>query len=402
MMAPLPASESIQDALLTLISDATVRAGGILPFARFMELSLYAPELGYYERSSNAVGRHGDFYTGVSVGPLLGELLGFQFSRWLETMASPTADAPLHLVEAGAHDGRLAADILGWFRTWRPGMYRHLQLWLVEPSTRRRQWQQQTLADFAPTVHWASDLAELRARTGGVHGVLYSNELLDAFPVHRLAWSTARHAWEELGVSPVDGRWAWRPLPEGTRTEAAMDRERLSALPPELLAVLPDGFALEVSPAALDWWRRAAGTLREGFLMALDYGFDDDAVLRPEFPAGTLRGYRRHQVCRDVLSDPGDQDLTAHVDFSAIAAAGESAGLQTLIRAPQRRWLTQILEATLAAPSTAPAWDPPRIRQFQTLTHPEHLGRRFQVLVQFARRSEFPWTGPPDTSALAR
>ena len=135
--------------------------------------------------------------------------------------------------------------------------------------------------------------------------------------------------------------------------------------------------------------------------MALDYGFDDDAVLRPEFPAGTLRGYRRHQVCRDVLSDPGDQDLTAHVDLSAIAAAGESAGLQTLIRAPQRRWLTQILEATLTAPSTAPAWDPPRIRQFQTLTHPEHLGRRFQVLVQFARRSEFPWTGPPDASALA-
>lgn len=365
-----------------LIRDAIDAGGGAVPFARFMELALYAPGLGYYERSPRPVGRRGDFYTSVSVGPLLGEMLGFQFARWMEDPKWVATEAPLHLVEAGAHDGRLAADLLSWLKAWRPALFPRIQLWLVEPSSSRTQWQRETLAGFEHAVHWVANLSELKERTGGVGGLFYSNELLDAFPVHRLAWSAALRTWQELGVGYSEGRFVWTPLPLNTATAASEDLARLAVLPGELLAVLPDGFAIDTSPAAAAWWRQAAGVLREGVLMTLDYGFNDGAMLRPEHPAGTLRAYRRHQQGRDILAHPGEQDLTASVDFESIACAGETLGLSTRVRSSQRLWLTEIFEATLASDAGFPPWDPPRIRQFQTLTHPEHLGRRFQVLVQ--------------------
>ncbi|MEN9674833.1 MAG: hypothetical protein RIS76_729 [Verrucomicrobiota bacterium] len=382
MMSPVLSAVSNGSELAALIREVIAEAGGVVPFARFMELALYAPELGYYERSPRPVGRQGDFYTSVSVGPVFGELLGFQFAQWLADSDFVHPEAPVDLVETGAHDGRLAGDILGWLETGRPALFPRIRMWLVEPSPRRRQWQRETLRRFGPTVQWVSGLDELEERTGGVRGVFYSNELLDAFPVHRIAWNSTARAWEEQGVAVAGDRFSWRKLPTEAVTAAQADRVRLSALPAELLSVLPDGFTVEACPAAAAWWREAAGVLRQGALVTLDYGFADDAVLRPELPAGTLRAYRNHRSFSDVLSDPGEQDLTAQVDFESVAAAGEAAGMMTLVRASQRGWLTRIFEETLAVGSGFPAWDAARIRQFQTLTHPEHLGRRFQVLVQ--------------------
>jgi SAM-dependent MidA family methyltransferase len=382
MMSPVLSAVSNGSELAALIREVIAEAGGVVPFARFMELALYAPELGYYERSPRPVGHQGDFYTSVSVGPVFGELLGFQFAQWLADSDFVQPEAPVDLVETGAHDGRLAGDILGWLETGRPALLPRIRMWLVEPSPRRRQWQWETLRRFGPTVQWVSGLDELEERTGGVRGVFYSNELLDAFPVHRIAWNSTARAWEEQGVAVAGDRFSWRKLPTEAVTAAQADRVRLSALPAELLSVLPDGFTVEACPAAAAWWREAAGVLRQGALVTLDYGFADDAVLRPELPAGTLRAYRNHRGFSDVLSDPGEQDLTAQVDFESVAAAGEAAGMMPLVRASQRGWLTRIFGETLAAGSGFPAWDAARIRQFQTLTHPEHLGRRFQVLVQ--------------------
>ncbi|MBN8246115.1 MAG: SAM-dependent methyltransferase [Verrucomicrobia bacterium] len=368
--------------LRELLTAVIAREGGVIPFARFMDLALYAPGLGYYEREARTVGRAGDFQTSVSVGPLLGDLLGFECARWLSFLEG-RGDDPLDLVEAGAHDGRLAADLLAWFQRWRPGMFSRLRLWLVEPSARRRTWQQTTLERWKDRVHWVAALDALLMQTGGIRGVFYSNELLDAFPVHRLVWRRPSGNWEELGVAfDADGGLVWRPLPPARITDAAADLARLAALPSELRAVLPDGFTVDVCPAADAWWRAAAGTLRAGVLMALDYGFGEDAPLRPEHPAGTLRGYRDHRVHADDLADPGASDLTASVEFGRIAAAGESVGLRTVVRVSQRRWLTELFEATLASGAEFAPWDSARVRQFQTLTHPEHLGRRFQVLVQ--------------------
>lgn len=347
-----------------------------------MELALYAPGAGYYERSPRRIGRLGDFQTSVSVGPLLGDLLAFHFARLFEDSPRFGTDHPLDLVESGAHDGRLAGDILGWIETWRPKLMKRTRLWLVEPSPARREWQRESLRRFGRIVQWVRDLEELQQRTGGIQGVIYSNELLDAFPVHCFVWNAVTGCWAERGVGMSGSEWVWKALPPDVATAADPDRTEMNALPRALLAVLPDGFATETCPAAVEWWQRASKVLRTGALVTLDYGFADAAPLRPEFPDGSLRAYRKHQLRLDVLSDPGEQDITAQVDFEIIARAGEAAGLRTVVRTSQRQWLTAIFERTLAPEAGFPKWDSRRVRQFQTLTHPEHLGRRFQVLGQ--------------------
>ena len=144
---------------------------------------------------------------------------------------------------------------------------------------------------------------------------------------------------------------------------------------------MPDGYTIETSPAAENWWREAAGILQRGKLLTIDYGLTADEMFSPARTNGTLRAYFRHHVSDDVLANVGEQDLTAHVNFSAIQKVGEEAGLKTEIFSTQTKFLTQILEKTLRD-KTFGEWNSARTRQFQTLTHPEHLGRAFRVLVQ--------------------
>src|SRR5258708_1602744 len=136
---------------------------GVLPFARFMELALYCPETGYHEKKKDNVGRRGDFYTSVSVGNLFGELLAFQFSEWLEQLNSPliTRHSSLCIIEAGAHDGKLAADILNWLQSNRPKLFSENKYFIIEPSPRQHEWQRETLNHFSTKVHWAADFKNL-------------------------------------------------------------------------------------------------------------------------------------------------------------------------------------------------------------------------------------------------
>jgi SAM-dependent MidA family methyltransferase len=147
------------------------------------------------------------------------------------------------------------------------------------------------------------------------------------------------------------------------------------------LDVLPDNYTVEASPAAENWWREAADILAHGKLLAIDYGHGADGLFSPARMRGTLRAYFRHHVSDDLLANVGEQDLTAHVNFSAIQSAGEAAGLATESFTTQPQFLTQILGAAMKEKSFG-EWTPRRTRQFQTLTHPEHLGRAFRVLVQ--------------------
>ncbi len=347
-------------------------AGGAIPFARFMERALYEPGLGYYERDRRVVGKRGDFYTSVSVGSLFGELLAFQFADWLSALTGAAESAQrFQLVEAGAHDGRLARDILSFLAQWQPELASRLDYWIVEPSPARQAWQRETLGSHGGQVRWFGAVDDLPP----VCGVILSNELLDAFPVHRLGWDTARQAWFEWGVGVEESSFRWRHLAEVTVCPPE--------LPAELLAVLPDGFTTEVCPAAEAWWRRAAGRLAAGRLFTADYGLEASEFFLPQRANGTLRAYARHRFAEDVLAEPGTQDLTAHVNFSALQAAGQAAGLTTETLSHQRRFLTDILGATQRPEARFPAWDSARVRQFQTLTHPEHLGRAFGILTQF-------------------
>ncbi len=144
--------------------------------------------------------------------------------------------------------------------------------------------------------------------------------------------------------------------------------------------VLPDDYTVEISPAAENWWREAAGVLENGKLLTMDYGFSADELFSPARTNGTLRAYFRHHLADDILANAGGQDLTAHVNFSAIQKTGEDAGLKTELFGSQAKFLAQILEKIWEGKSIE--WNAGRTRQFQTLTHPEHLGRAFRVLVQ--------------------
>lgn len=357
-----------------------VEQRGVLSFARFMEIALYCPKIGYYERGAGQVGGRGDYYTSVSVGRLFGGLLARQFTEWLEALGP----GPLHLIEAGAHDGQLALDILNGLAARRPDLLGRVDYWLIEPSVDRQNRQRLKLENFSGRVNWFAGWEA--APAGGVRGVIFSNELLDAFPVHRVAWDAQRRLWVEWGVGWGTDRFVWRRM-ETPDDWAARLVEAGFELPRELIEVLPDGFTLEISPPAARWWNGAALALRAGKLLTLDYGLTAMERLDPGRAGGTLRGYSGHRMQEDVLANPGDQDITAHVNFTQLQLAGERAGLRTEGLLDQSRFLTRIAASAAEEgmrEGAAGQWTPTpsQVRQFQTLAHPAHLGRAFRVLVQ--------------------
>lgn len=372
-----------------------------------MELALYCPVYGYYEKEGDTPGRRGDYFTSVSVGPLYGELLARKFSQWLAEVRSPgfsrsdeeggnvaervSAVKPepgrgtvparcLQLVETGAHDGRLARDILGWFREHRAGQFEDVEYCIIEPSETRQERQRTTLRHFAGKVRWLQTPSQLRQNGQGMQGVSFSNELLDSMPIHRFGWDASARKWFEWGVHWNGAAFGWM------RLDSASSPARHSIQPPswpeQILPQLPDGFITELCPAANQWWSESAAALAAGKLITIDYGLAAEECLAPERRTGTLRAYQGHTLMTDVLANPGELDLTAHVNFSAVSQVGEAAGLRTEGLLSQEQFLTGIIAPVFRAEKLAEEWTPERTAQFKTLTHPAHLGRVFRVLIQ--------------------
>jgi SAM-dependent MidA family methyltransferase len=369
-----------------------INALGTMSFERFMELALYCPDCGYYEKIEDRIGQRGDFYTSVCVGPLFGQLLAAKFGDWLQggilttnsghTASTVGSGTELQITEAGAHDGRLARDILAWLCAHRPDLFKRLRYSVIEPSTNRRSAQERMLEEFQSRVCWFSNLQELRraSPSGSYYGVIFSNELLDAMPLRNYRWEARRATWFEWGVACDGERFCWAPMVEsaapfslGSSADDGLNLTRLSAS-------LPDGFAVEISAAAVQWWRDAARCLDRGWLLTLDYGLKVEELFSPSRVRGTLRAYRQHRLVQDVLAEPGEQDITAHVNFSSLQTAGTEEGLQSQEFTSQEKFLTSA--ATILWRESNDRWDSKSTRQFQTLTHPDHLGRTFQVLVQ--------------------
>jgi SAM-dependent MidA family methyltransferase len=365
---------------------AEIEEQGAISFARFMEVALYCPLCGYYEKKEDTPGQRGDFYTSVSVGPLFGELLAFQFAEWFSQFdeRNPRSGTDVwQLIEAGAHDGRLARDVLNWFQLRRPALFERIEYVIVEPSPRRREWQRETLAMFGSKVVWSESLREPPAVNPRPtlhtprYTIIFSNELLDAFPVHRLGWDARKKTWFEWGVASQGDRFVWHRL-----TEIIHHPPFTTHFPSELGNILPDGFTTEICPAAEAWWREAASALKHGKVMTLDYGLSAEEYFSPQRADGTLRAYRRHQLADDLLAHPGERDLTAHVNFTEIQRAGEERNLKTESFVSQTQFLTGVAQNAWKAGNNFGPWTHEHTRQFQTLTHPNHLGRAFRVLVQ--------------------
>jgi len=361
----LPANTPIANVIV-----GEIKQTGPISLARFMDLALYHPDLGYYERRPDSIGKAGDYFTSVSTGALFGALLASRFAHCLQRL--PGHHEGYTLLEAGAHDGQLALDILTRLENSQTALFHDITYQIVEPSPRRRLWQQRRLERFADKTCWHSSWEEIPRR--GLVGIVFANELMDAFPAHRFRWNSRRSEWEEWGIDYQDQGLVWRPL-SGVQSP-------VPHLPDALLDLLTEGYCLETCPTAIRWWRQAARSLNQGFLLTVDYGYLDDEWWGRSRPNGSLRAIRNHTLQGDPLHFPGDCDLTADVNFSRLIEAGEAEGLSTRLLTTQGRWLSGIASTLIQPGQTNADWSPSERRQFQTLTHPQQLGERFRVLAQ--------------------
>ena len=349
---------------------AEIAASGPMRFDRFMEIALYHPGAGYYAKTIPVpIGREGDFYTSVSVGPLFGRLLARQFWQMWQLLGKPT---PFWIIEQGAHDGRLAVDILTWGRDEAPDFFECARYGIVEGSVFPSAAQ-----EFSSRLTTFGRLEALRAVN--LTGVFISNELVDAFPVRVIVCRDGQ--WRERCVEIAGDAFGWTECP-------LHDPELIRAIavrqPPPI-----EGYTTEIHLRAEAWMTQAAYALDRGYVVTIDYGYPAHEYYAPHRYEGTLCGYMRHHAMDDVLTEPGERDITAHADFTALASAGKDAGLATLGFVDQQRFLMGIAHDELSGASGPRAGIAENTRAFQTLTHPEHLGVRFHALVQ-ARNAPAP------------
>jgi len=291
---------------------ARIRARGPLSFADYMEAALYDPDEGYYTARA-ALGFEGDYLTAPDLGTHFGRSFARAFADCWALLGKP---ASWDLVEAGAGRGTLLRDVLVALEHERPDAARGVRPAIVEVSPRLRT--EQVSALDGRDLRWASDARALAP----LQGVIYANEILDAFPVHILA--RADDGIREVFVAEKEGR-----LIETLRPPSSPDlRYRV----PESL---PVGGRWEVSPRAESWVAALAAALTRGYLLFVDYG-GDEAELLTRLGSGTVRGFSRHQLVADLFTEPGGHDLTASVNFTAIRRAAEGAGFIFAGRASQR------------------------------------------------------------------
>ena len=337
--------------------------GGWLPWEKVMAEALYGVGHGYYTGHPRRVGRSGDFYTAVSVGPLYGQLLAAQAAASWEAQGRPQV---WWLAEQGAHDGQLLSDVLMALADRHPEALAGAQVVVVEPKQEYREAQRGRLGGRA--IEWVNEVSELPSGPG----FFFSNELLDALPVHLVRREGG--GWRELGVVERGGGLEWQ---SGEMTSDALARES-KRLPEDL----PEGFVTEIQLAALDWMRALAGSAFVGEVWIADYGLDAEAYWSLERPQGTLRRYHHHHMDDRVLEDLGQADLTCHVQFSRLLEEARAVGFGLLEDSDQGTLLTRLAAPWLQSLEGSPPNAETRalLRQFQTLTHPGLMGRAFRVL----------------------
>lgn len=326
--------------------------------------ALYDPELGYYARGIRQIGRGGDFFTSVSVGPLFGGLLARRFLRDWQTLGCP---GRWRIIECGAHDGTLAADVLTALAILDDRALKGLEYVIPEPLATLQEIQRQTLRNFPETVRFLQTPAELAGDP--VPGIAFGNEVLDALPCHLVEWRGGR--WLEccVGISG-DDRLVW-DLRE-------IDNPALSSALAMLGTQFPEAYRTEIRTVYPAFLEPLVRSLDAGRMLWIDYGFARPDYYHPQRSSGTLRTFSKHRAGDDPLEFPGETDITAHVDFTAVAEAAASLGGQATEFRNQGTWLTEIAREWLFEQDGSP--QPSLLRQFQTLTHPAHLGGSFHVL----------------------
>lgn len=363
MSLPEPSSDALaaSHALQHLIAAEIERAAGAISFARYMELALYAPGLGYYSGGSAKLGKDGDFTTAPELTPLFGATLA-------RVAAAIIAQSAPQILEFGAGTGKLAFDILTELAASGVHVERYA---IVELSGELRARQQQTLAAF-PQVQW------LDAMPDAFDGVVFGNEVLDAMPVHLVT----KHpdGWRELQVTVNDGRFDYLEAPLGAALQAQVERQIAHH------AELPVGYVTEVHGVACGFMTSLSRMLLAGRANAaflFDYGFPAHEFYLDLRATGTLMCHYRHHAHAEPFYYPGLQDITAHVDFTAMALAAQDAGIDILGYLNQAGFLlgAGIGDLLLRTSPDDVADYIPQSKAVHKLLSPAEMGELFKVLV---------------------
>lgn len=361
---PLPDAEAQahSDALVRRIHHEIEQAGGWISFARYMELALYTPGLGYYSGGSRKFGEHGDFVTSPEISPLFGQALAEQIAQVMRLSAP-------YVLEVGAGTGALAADVLLALEV--QGMLpTHYDI--LELSGELRGRQAETLQSRAP--HLAARVRWLDTLPSQFEGCVVANEVLDVMPVHCLTWRDGACSERGVGLESAGLRWMDRPLPPGLLP-------LVEALP--VAAPASGEYVSEICPSATAWIKEWGRSLVRGALLLIDYGYPRAEYYLPSRSSGTLQCYYRHRAHTDMFAWPGLNDITAFVDFTAAAQAGFDAALDVLGYTTQASFLVNcgvLQQLEKRGPSDSADYLR-AARALQRLIGPHEMGELFKVLV---------------------
>lgn len=357
-----------QDATLGLESflHQLIQTNGDITFAEYMQHALYHPTWGYYTRGNQNIGKTGDFFTSVSVGSCFGTILAHRIHQlWLET-GSPQS---YHLIEMGANNAQLALDILNTIQQTFPYLYQSLNYHIIEHLDSIREIQSQTLLPH----HEISSLHNSHTEISEIHGIVLSNELIDAFPVHLL--QLENEIWHERLVTLTDDKLAFTL----TKKLTPDIEEFTQNLPP--VSSLPNGYQTEFRPNLAAHIAKFSEMLQQPRTITIDYGHTHSSYYAASRTTGTLRCYHQHHADDNPLILPGLKDITAHVDFNQLGKTYLQHGHHLTHFSSQSHYLTTHaknwllnLEENLTPENFK------LIRQFQTLTHPTNMGHQFHIL----------------------
>lgn len=353
--------------LAELLADR-IRRFGPLTFAEYTRECLYHPVHGYYSKAESK--RFADYYTSVDVHPIFARLLARQFAEMWENLGRP---AEFTLVEAGAGVGRFAGHVLDFCAAKLPAFYDVLRYAAVERSASRREQATIQAKRHAAAGHFAA-CAEIPAHI--LAGCFFSNELVDALSVHRVVMDGGEV--KEIFVGSRDGRFIDVLGPLSTCAISEYFAAQGIAL--------GEGQHAEAGLEACDWISEIGRRLERGYVLTIDYGHPAAELFDERHMRGTLLAYQNHRVSEDFYGSPGEQDLTAHVNFTALESWGKRSGLETAGFTSQTAFLLALGQgnefADLYDEGQTEAERTKARLQLKTLIHPEGMGERFQVLIQ--------------------
>ncbi|MBF0506043.1 MAG: SAM-dependent methyltransferase [Nitrospirae bacterium] len=358
-----------------------IRAEGPISFETFMSMALYDPESGYYTRESTEIGRAGDFYTSPHLHRIFGIMIGRQIEEMWGIIGKPDR---FSIVEMGAGMGYLAKDMLDYIST--KELFGHIDYTIIELNPVIRDRQKSLLKDYAGKMSWVSGPGDI----GTITGCFLSNELLDALPVHLV---TMGDMLTEIFVSIGDKQGDDQDN-QFIEVQVPCDNNIKSYLK-EFSIDLPAGYKTEINLKIRNWLEDISGKLEKGFVLTIDYGYSSAEYYSEERSTGTLLCYHKHQLNEDPYQHIGEQDITAHVNFSAVKKWGEALGLRTDGYCPQGTYLvalgideaiTQLFGDSpdpFPTPKSVPLFgDPFQMAQIKGLIFPQGMGASHQVMVQ--------------------